>query len=413
MTVADPARRRTCRACDGRLDTVFVDLGKTPPANAYLRTEAQVAAERSYPLCARVCDACLLVQLDCDVAPEELFDNYAYFSSYSETWLDHARRYVNDIVPRLGLGANSLVVEVASNDGYLLRNFVERGVPCLGVDPSDTVAAAAEKIGVRTEVSFFSRDVGRALRAEHGPADLTIANNVLAHVPDINDFLAGFAELLGPDGVATFEFPHLLELIRHIEFDTIYHEHFSYISLYAVERALARHGLSVADIQTLGTHGGSLRLFCRHAPAEASAAVQAMRAAEAAAGLDRMPGYAAFGHRVESVRAGFRAFLSEQRTLGRRIAAYGAAAKGNTFLNYCGVTRDDVAFVADRNPHKQNALLPGTHIPVVDPSEIDRVRPDIVLILPWNLREEIAGQLLRIRDWGGQFAVAVPEMEVF
>lgn len=407
---ADIARRTCCRSCGGPLERVFLDLGATPPANSYLRGAEAVARERAYPLCTRVCSDCLLVQIDVDVPPAELFANYAYFSSYSDSWLEHARRYAEDAIRLRGLGPRSFVVEIASNDGYLLKNFVAAGVPCLGVDPSDTVAAAARALGVPTEVAFFGADTARRLRAAHGAADLMIANNVLAHVPDINDFLAGFGEMLAPEGVATFEFPHLLDLVRHIEFDTIYHEHFSYISLHSAERALARHGLRVTDAETLPTHGGSLRLHVRRGGA-ASERVAAVRAAEAAAGLNRPEGYAAFGPRVEAVRRGFLEFLAEARAKGRRVAAYGAAAKGVTFLNYCGVGPDDIAFVADRNPHKQGALLPGVHIPIVAPEELTRARPDVVLILPWNLRREIAAQLAHVRGWGGRLAVAAPAVE--
>jgi SAM-dependent methyltransferase len=349
------------------------------------------------------------------VDPRELFGNYVYFSSYSDQWLAHARQYCDMARRRFALTPKSLVVELASNDGYLLKNFLDMGVPVLGIDPSDTVAAAAEKIGVPTLVEFFGATVARTLVAQGRQADLIIGNNVLAHVPLLNDFVAGIAMLLKPEGTVTIEFPHLLKLIEHVEFDTIYHEHYSYISLHAIEQVFARHGLRLYDVEVLPTHGGSLRIFASHSsraePAD-SAALREVRAQEAAAGLAQLDTYRRFAKRVEDCRESVLAFFARAKREGKSVAAYGAAAKGNTLLNFCGATRDDVALVADRNPHKQSKLLPGTHIPVVSPEELMHERPDYVLILPWNLQEEIRGQMDGIRAWGGRFVTPVPLIRV-
>jgi SAM-dependent methyltransferase len=389
----------------------MADLGLQPPSNAFLASMADARHEKRYPLRAKVCEACKLVQVDYDVAPEELFGNYVYFSSYSDEWLAHARRYADMAVGRFRLGADSLVVELASNDGYLLKNFVDRGIPVLGIDPSDTVARAAEKIGVPTLVEFFGEPVAERLAAEGRRADLIIGNNVLAHVPRLNDFVAGIAALVKPTGAVTIEFPHLLKLIEHVEFDTIYHEHFSYLSLFAIEQVFARHGLRIHEAEELATHGGSLRIFA--APdsrpgLEDGARLKGLRAREAAAGLADLATYERFAARVDVCRESLLQFLAAAKREGRRVAAYGAAAKGNTLLNFCNVTTDDIPMVADRNPHKQSKFLPGTHIPVVTPEELMRARPDYVVILPWNLQGEIRRQLAGIAEWGGRFVVPVP-----
>jgi len=401
----------SCRACGAGLSVTMADLGLQPPSNAFLASAADAAAEKRYPLRARVCESCKLVQLDYDVAPEELFGNYVYFSSYSDEWLAHARAYCEMARRRFALGEESLVVELASNDGYLLRNFLGMGIPVLGIDPSGTVAAAAEKIGVGTLVEFFGERLARGLAAAGRRADLIIGNNVLAHVPQLNDFIAGVSALLKDSGTVTIEFPHLLTLIGQVAFDTIYHEHYSYFSLYAIEQVFARHGLAVYDVEELSTHGGSLRIFASHsrrAGLEESAALHALRAKEAAAGLADLATYAQFARRVEECRTSLLAFFAGAARDGKRVAAYGAAAKGNTLLNFCGVTRTQLCMVADRNPHKQGKLLPGTHIPVVSPEELMSRRPDYVLILPWNLEQEIRRQLADISAWGGRFVTPVP-----
>jgi SAM-dependent methyltransferase len=376
-----------------------------------LDSAAAFPQEKRYPLRAKVCEICKLVQLDYDVAPQELFGNYVYFSSYSDDWLAHAKAYCEMARRRFALGPSSLVVELASNDGYLLKNFLGMGIPVLGIDPSDTVAAAAAKIGVPTLVEFFGEKIAGDLARQGRQADLIIGNNVLAHVPQLNDFVAGIALLLRDNGNITIEFPHLLELVKHVEFDTIYHEHFSYFSVYAIEQVFSRHGLRIYDVERLPTHGGSLRIFAAHAARtdlKDSATLREVRAQESAAGLQDLGTYAKFSKRVEECRDSLLAFLAMAKREGKRIAAYGAAAKGNTLLNFCGVTPADIAFVADRNPHKQNKFLPGTHIPVVSPEELMQAKPDYVLILPWNLRDEIQHQLAGIRAWGGRFVTPVP-----
>jgi SAM-dependent methyltransferase len=405
-----------CRACGGRLTVTMADLGMQPASNAFIASLDQAGEEKRYPLRAKVCESCKLVQVDYDVAPQELFGNYVYFSSYSDDWLAHATQYCAMARRRFALGAQSLVVELASNDGYLLKNFIGMGVPVLGIDPSDTVAAAAEKIGVPTLVEFFGEKLAEKLAGDGRQADLIIANNVLAHVPLLNDFVAGIARLLKPDGTVTIEFPHLLELIEHVEFDTIYHEHYSYFSVYAIEQVFSRHGLRIYDVERLPTHGGSLRIFASHANRanlEDSALLRQLRAEESAAGLADSATYLRFAERVESCRRSLLEFLGQAKREGKVVAAYGAAAKGNTLLNFCGVTPADISQVADRNPHKQSKFLPGTHIPVVSPQALLQSKPDYVLILPWNLQEEIRQQLREIKDWGGRFVTPVPVVRVF
>ena len=405
-----------CRACGGRLTVTMADLGMQPASNAFLVSQAAISEETRYPLRAKVCESCKLVQLDFDVAREELFGNYVYFSSYSDQWLAHAQAYCDMARQRFALDSSSLVVELASNDGYLLKNFLKMGIPVLGIDPSDTVAAAAEKIGVPTLVRFFGENVAKELAGQGRQADLIIGNNVLAHVPQLNDFIAGIALLLRPSGSVTIEFPHLLELIEHVEFDTIYHEHYSYISLYAIEQVFSRHRLRIFDVERLSTHGGSLRIFASHASRsdlKDSAVLREVRAQETAAGLPELATYGQFAKRVAECRDALLKFLAGAKQEGKRVAAYGAAAKGNTLLNYCGVTPQDILFVADRNPHKQKKLLPGTHIPVVSPEELMQAKPDYVLNLPWNLRDEIRLQLDGIKEWGGRFVTPVPSVRVY
>jgi SAM-dependent methyltransferase len=406
----------SCRFCRAPLTRTFLDLGNQPLANSYL-TKAQLEAgtERSYALHTRVCDRCFLVQADHDVPAEAIFDaEYAYFSSFSPGWVEHARRYAEAMTERFNLGPESLVVEVASNDGYLLRHFLAKDIPVLGIEPTANTAEAARAIGVRTEVRFFNAETGRHLAARGDRADLMAANNVLAHVPDLNAFVAGFRHVLKPEGVLTFEFPHLLNLIDKVQFDTIYHEHYSYLSLLAVEQILGAHDLRVFDVEHLPTHGGSLRLFCalKSSGHSETDVLRALRETESAAGLDRPETYDGFTPRVEAVRDSFRAFLDRVKAEGKRLAAYGAAAKGNTFLNYCGTTAADIVACFDANPAKQDRYLPGSHIPTLAPDKVTDIRPDYLLILPWNLKDEIMGQLAYIRDWGGRFVVASPGTRV-
>jgi SAM-dependent methyltransferase len=407
--------RPNCRFCGTPLTADLVDLGATPLANSYpTRDDVDAGRERRFALHARVCPSCFLVQVDDSVPPDAIFSHYAYFSSYSDSWVEHARRYAKAMTGRFGLGPQSLVVEVASNDGYLLQHFKAAGVPVLGIEPAANVAEVARGKGIETEVAFFGEATARRLVEQGRRADLMAANNVLAHVPDIRDFVTGFRVLLKPAGVVTFEFPHVLNLIEQVQFDTIYHEHFSYLSLVAVEKVLAACGLAAFDVEELPTHGGSLRLYAGHASATpaASGALEDVRRREQAAKLDSLAGYAGYAARVEAVKASFAAFIDRAKREGKRVAAYGAAAKGNTFLNICGVTAGDIVAVFDRSTAKQGRLTPGTHIPILAPSEVERIRPDYVVILPWNLAEEIGAQLAGIRDWGGRCVVAVPETRV-
>jgi SAM-dependent methyltransferase len=406
--------RPCCRACAAPLSRTLVDLGLSPLANAYVPPERAGKGEAFYPLHAYVCESCWLVQLEAFESPEAIFSDYAYFSGFSAGWLRHAEGYVAAMTDRFGLGAGSKVVEVASNDGYLLQYFVARGVPVLGVEPAANVAAVARDKGVPSEVAFFGRETAERLLAQGHGADLMAANNVLAHVPDILDFVAGFAVLLKPDGAGTFEFPHLLRMLEHRQFDTIYHEHFSYLSLGVVSGILERSGLRVFDVEALQTHGGSLRVFfCHRTSAHArTAAVDATLEAERAAGLFSVEGYARFAEEVIAIKCASLEFLIGERRAGRRVCGYGAAAKGNTFLNYCGIGPELVSAVADRSPHKQGALLPGSRIPVVSPEALLGMRPDTVLILPWNLRDEVIREMDAIRQWGGTFVTMIPELRV-
>jgi len=409
-------KAHACRFCGAALQHSFCDLGVSPLSNAFVRPEHLDRPEPFYPLHAYVCDQCWLVQLPEHQTPTHIFaDDYAYFSSYSESWLAHARAYTDSMIARFGYDARSQVVEVASNDGYLLQYFQARGVPVLGIEPAANCARVAQQKGIPTQVEFFGVDTAHKLVAQGTRSDLLLGNNVLAHVPDINDFVAGLAALLQPDGVVTMEFPHLLELIRHNQFDTIYHEHYSYLSLLTVEQVFARHGLTVFDVQQLTTHGGSLRIFARHA-ADASkpvcAAVAAVRVQEKDAGLDTLAPYAAFGARVTETRLQLLEFLIAAKRAGKRVWGYGAPAKGNTLLNYCGVRTDLLQATVDRSPHKQGQFLPGTRIPVHAPERLVQERPDYLLILPWNLKDEITAQMAHIRDWGGRFVVPIPDVQV-
>ncbi len=405
-----------CRHCRAALSLPFLDLGSAPPSNAYLGAAALREPEVWYPLRLLVCTHCWLVQTEDHAGREALFsDDYAYFSSFSASWLAHAKAYVDVMVARFGLGARSCVAEVAANDGYLLQYVQAADIPCFGVEPTASTAAAARHKGLTIVERFFGVELATDLAAQGRQADLIAANNVLAHVPDINDFVAGFARLLKPQGVATFEFPHLMRMVAENQFDTAYHEHYSYLSLTAVQRVFAANGLAVFDVETLPTHGGSLRVFAQRADTgrhSEEARVQALLAEEAGAGMTGAPYYAGFQAAAERVKNDFHAFLIDARREGKRVAAYGAAAKGNTLMNYAGVRPDLLAFVVDRNPAKQDKFMPGSRIPIVAESQIDAFRPDYLVVLPWNLRQEVQQQMARIRDWGGRFVTAVPALEV-
>jgi 2-polyprenyl-3-methyl-5-hydroxy-6-metoxy-1,4-benzoquinol methylase len=371
--------------------------------------------EPFYPLRVYVCEACFLVQLEEFVAPADIFTEYAYFSSYSDSWVEHARRYAEQMRERFGLGRHSQVMEIASNDGYLLQHFVAQGVPVLGIEPAENVGRAAIQKGVRTINCFFGRESARRIQAEYGAPDLLLGNNVLAHVPDINDFVAGMQLLLKPDGVITMEFPHLMQLMELNQFDTIYHEHFSYLSFTTVVRIFAAHGLTMFDVEQLPTHGGSLRIYARHA-ADASKPVgrrvTELLALEAGKGYERLETYSRFEQRVRETKRKLLQFLIEVKARGQRIVGYGAPGKGNTLLNYCGIRTDFLDFTVDRNPYKQGKFTPGTHIPILAPERLMEARPDYVLILPWNLKDEITGSLAGIRAWGGKFVVPIPSVQV-
>ena len=403
-----------CRFCNTELEHVFCDLGMSPLSNAFVSEDQLNSAESFYPLRAYVCGKCFLVQLEEFESPAEIFSDYVYFSSVSDSWLDHARRYADEMCDRLGLNAQSTVVEIASNDGYLLQYFAAAGIPVLGVEPAANVAKVAEEKGINTLVEFFGEQTARTIASSVGKADLLLGNNVLAHVPDLNDFVAGLKLMLKPDGVVTMEFPHLLELMQQGQFDTIYHEHFSYLSLLAVHKVFEHHRLSVFDAEKLGTHGGSLRIFATHSERQLgkSERLNEIDAAEQDFGLADLTTYGQFAALPPKVKRNLLAFLIEARRDGLTVAAYGAAAKGNTLLNYCGIREDMVEYVADRSPAKQGLYLPGTHIPVFAPEKIRRTRPDYVLILPWNIRDEIIEKIAFVRDWGGKFVVPIPTLSI-
>ncbi len=404
-----------CRFCAAPLKHSFCDLGMSPLSNSYLSAGQLQKMELFYPLHAYVCDRCFLVQLMEYESPDRIFSDYAYFSSYSDSWLMHARDYVGQMMQRLGLDRNSHVVELASNDGYLLQYFVERGIRVTGVEPAANVAAVARQKGIETLVKFFGVETARAMVADGIRADLLLGNNVLAHVPDINDFVAGMQILLKPKGVITMEFPSLLKLMHGNQFDTIYHEHFSYLSYSVVERIFAHHGITLFDVDELPTHGGSLRIYGRHVDNRAlpvSTAVTELRAREDVAGLSRLDTYVAFSRQVHETKRCLLEFLINAKRAGKQIAGYGAPAKGNTLLNYCGIRTDFIDYTVDRSPHKQGSYLPGTHIPVFAPEKLSETKPDYVVILPWNLRDEIIASMSHIRDWGGRFVTFIPEVEV-
>jgi len=405
-----------CRFCDSLLRHTFVDLGTSPLCESYRTADELREVEMFYPLRVYLCANCFLVQLEEFVSPGAIFSEYAYFSSFSDSWLQHCSSYVDKMIERFHLNKETSVVEVASNDGYLLQYFAQRGVPVLGIEPAANIAEAAMNKGIPTRVEFFGDVTAQALVAEGKHADLIVGNNVLAQVPDVNDFVEGLSVLLKPNGVITIEFPHLLCLMEQNQFDTIYHEHFSYFSFLTTEKIFDAHGLTIFDVEELPTHGGSLRVYAKHADDQSktvSSAVQELRRKEEAAGLASVGAYGSFARRVERTKWNLLEFLITAKREGKVIAGYGAPGKGNTLLNYCGIRSDLLEYTVDRNPYKQGKFLPGTHIPILHPREIQERKPDFVLILPWNLKDEIIEQLSYIRQWGGRFVVPIPTVEVY
>lgn len=401
-----------CRFCDKEITQLFASLGSTPLSNAFLDKEQLRAQEPFYPLDVYVCDRCFLVQIPEFESPENIFGDYAYFSSYSETWLKHAREYVEKMIDIFGIDKRSRVVEIASNDGYLLQYFVRKGISALGIEPARNVAAIAQAKNIPTEVAFFGTGTARRLASEGKAADLLLGNNVLAHVPDLNDFVRGLGILLKPDGVITMEFPHLARLMEGRQFDTIYHEHFSYFSFLTVDKVFSAHNLTIFDVEELPTHGGSLRIYARHqkdGTKPISSRVHEMLDKEKKAGFTDIKHYLAFNEEVKKLKRDILDFLYQAKRDGKTVVGYGAAAKGNTLLNYCGVRNDSIDYVADRNPRKQGRYLPGSRIPIEAPDKIRRTKPDYILILPWNIKEEIMEQLSFIREWGGKFVIPIPE----
>jgi 2-polyprenyl-3-methyl-5-hydroxy-6-metoxy-1,4-benzoquinol methylase len=404
-----------CRFCKTGLNHTFLDLGMSPLSNAYLKPEQLNQAEKFYPLHAYVCKQCLLVQLEEFESPDRIFSDYAYFSSYAESWLRHAQAYTEQMLERFGFNTSSQIVEIASNDGYLLQFFHAKGIPVMGIEPAANVAQVAESKGIPTVVKFFGADTARELARQGKHADLLLGNNVLAHVPDLNDFVAGMEILLKPKGILTMEFPHLLQLMEQNQFDTIYHEHFSYFSFATVKTIFAAHGLTLFDVEELPTHGGSLRIYAKHkdySGIDVCKRVQTLIDRENQAGLDKIATYAQFGAKVMETKRKLLSFAIAAKNANKSIVGYGAAAKGNTLLNYCGMRADFLDYTCDRSPYKQGLFLPGTHIPILHPDQIAETKPDYVLILPWNLKEEICNQLSYIREWGGKFVVPIPEVEV-
>lgn len=405
----------SCRFCESEVKLSLIDLGVQPLANSYISLAQKNQNEPRYPLQVRVCQNCRLAQVEAATAPENIFSDYAYFSSYSKSWVEHAKRYTEMACKRFSLDQHSKVVEIASNDGYLLQHFVARNIPVLGVEPAANVAKVAIEKNIPTDISFFGLETAQRLKLQGHSADLIAGNNVYAHVPDINDFTAGIACLLKPDGIVTLEFPHLLQLLKHNQFDTIYHEHYSYLLLMTVEKIFDAHGLRVFDVEELSTHGGSLRIFgCLKSNQQQKncPGLNKVRLDEEREGLAGDEPYKNFEIRTQTVRENLLDFLTQAAEQGKTIAAYGAAAKGNTLLNYCGISSEQISFVVDRSPHKQGTLLPGSHIPVYPPEALFEYKPDYVLILPWNLQEEISQDMAGISAWGGQFFVAIPQIKI-
>jgi SAM-dependent methyltransferase len=405
-----------CRFCKTPLHHTLVDLGMSPLCESYLAAEQLNRMEPFYPLHVFVCDRCFLVQLEEYVSPESIFTEYAYFSSYADSWLQHAKRYTDSMIERFGIHGGSRVIEIASNDGYLLQYFVARGIPVLGIEPAANVARSAEEKRVPTLVRFFGESLARELLAAGQAADLLIGNNVLAQVPDLNDFVKGMKIILKPGGIITIEFPHLMKLVEENQYDTIYHEHFSYFSLVAVETIFDQHGLTIFDVEELPTHGGSLRIYACHredGTRSVGDRVTALKSREMAAGLTRMEYYHSFGEKVKETKRKLLEFLIQAKREGKTICGYGAPGKGNTLLNYCGIRTDFLDYTVDRNPYKHGKFTPGTHIPIYDPGRIQETKPDYVLILPWNFKDEIMAQMAHIRTWGGRFVVPIPDVTVY
>jgi SAM-dependent methyltransferase len=408
--------QNTCRFCGNPLKHTFVELGVSPLANSYLTEEQLQQMEPFYPLHAYVCDACYLVQLNEFESPDQIFSDYAYFSSYSESWLNHAKEYTNLMVERFGFDANSLVVEIASNDGYLLQYFKEKGIPVLGVEPAKNVAKVAQDAGIPSITKFFGVQTASELFTEGKSADLMLGNNVLAHVPDLNDFVKGFKVLLKPQGVITMEFPHLMRLIEENQFDTIYHEHFSYFSLITVKKVFAKHDLTIFDVHELPTHGGSLRIYACHAEDTSkpvSERISDLLNREIDVGFTDLELYQSVGKRVKETKRNILDFMIKAKRQGKSLVGYGAPAKGNTLFNYCGIRTDFIDYTVDRSPHKQGHFLPGTRIPIYHPDKIKETKPDYLIILPWNLKDEIMEQMAHIRDWGGQFVTLIPDVKIY
>jgi len=406
---------RPCRFCATPLTRTFSDLGMSPLSNAFVKPEAFDRMERFYPLHAYVCEACYLVQLEQFASPQEIFDDYAYFSSYSQSWLRHCEAYTGQMIKRFGLGSQHQVVEIASNDGYLLKYFKAAGVPVLGIEPADNVAKVAQAAGVNTLVKFFGTQTATELAASGTRADLLLGNNVLAHVPDLNDFVRGMKVLLKPEGVITMEFPHLLRMIEDNQFDTIYHEHFSYLSFQTVEKVFAHHGLTMFDVEELPTHGGSIRIYAQHPETgnqAVSPRVPAMRTQEADFGLGQLETYTGFAHKVCETKQALLEFLIKAKRDKKSVVGYGAAAKGNTLLNYCGIRSDFLDYVVDNSLYKQGLYLPGTRLPIYSPEKIRETKPDYILILPWNLKKEIMDQMAYVREWGAKFVIPIPSVQV-
>jgi len=406
---------RKCRFCNKELKYSFCDLGKSPLSNSYLKESDLKKKENFYPLHAYVCDGCYLVQLEEFETPEQIFSDYAYFSSYSESWLRHAEKYVNDMISRFHFNRSHQVIEIASNDGYLLQYFHKKGIPVLGIEPAANVAAVAQAAGIPSLVKFFGVNTAQALAKEGKQADLLLGNNVLAHVPDINDFVHGMKIALKPHGVITMEFPHLLRLMEENQFDTIYHEHFSYLSFLTVEKIFAKHGLTLFDVESLSTHGGSLRIYARHQEDTSkpiSERVKELKKRELDYGLNNIATYQSYQSKVSHTKNSLLKFLTDAKRAGKSVVAYGAPAKGNTLLNFCGIKQDLIAYTVDRSPHKQGKFLPGSHLPIQHPDKISQTKPDYLLILPWNLKDEIMQQMSSIRTWGGKFVIPIPQAEV-
>lgn len=408
--------KSTCRFCNATLEHTVVDLGMSPLCQTHIKPEQLNDMEPFYPLHAYVCDNCFLVQLNQYVAPDNIFtDEYAYFSSYSDSWVEHARKYVELMIDRFGFNDSSKVMEIASNDGYLLQHFVKKGVPVLGIEPAANTAAAALEKGVRSKTVFLGLNTAKEIVEEEGHANLVLGNNVLAHVPDINDFVAGMKTLLAPKGVITMEFPHLLQLMNLNQFDTIYHEHFSYLSFYTVEQVFDAQGLTLFDVEELSTHGGSLRIYARHHEDDEKAITEraiALKNKEIEWGVNKLETYFQFEEKVKETKRKIIEFLTKVKREGKTVVGYGAPGKGNTLLNYCAIRTDFIDYTVDRNPYKKGKFTPGTRIPILDPENIMQTKPDYIFILPWNLRDEIINQLKDIREWGGKFVIPIPEVEV-